>query len=250
MAGEAWREAIDLELLAGWMDGRRLGAGAITALRLLTRGTQNLTLMFDRGGDRFVLRRPAAHPRPAANKTMRREVRVLAALKRTDVPHPQLVAACPEEDVLGAAFYLMEPIDGFNVTVGMPVLHPGDAEMGCDGVRADRRDRTAGTGRSHCRGAGRFRPHGRVSRTAGRTLAQTVVRLCGTYRLCRAASPPRRRGGRRMARGAPPRELAALSGRRMADGDGGSIINISSGTSWKAMTRVVAYAGAKLRSMR
>ena len=37
-----------------------------------------------------------------------------------------MVAACPEEDVLGAAFYLMEPIDGFNVTVGMPALHAGD----------------------------------------------------------------------------------------------------------------------------
>ena len=42
-----------------------------------------------------------------------------------------------------------------------------------------------------------------------------------------------------------PFRLAALVAKRMADGEGGSIINISSGASWKAMPRVVPYAGAK-----
>jgi NAD(P)-dependent dehydrogenase (short-subunit alcohol dehydrogenase family) len=42
-----------------------------------------------------------------------------------------------------------------------------------------------------------------------------------------------------------PFRLASLIGHRMAQGDGGSIINISSGASWKAMPRVVPYAGAK-----
>ena len=43
---------------------------------------------------------------------MRREAHVLAALRPTDVPHPPLVAACGDVDVLGSAFYLMEPIEG------------------------------------------------------------------------------------------------------------------------------------------
>lgn len=42
-----------------------------------------------------------------------------------------------------------------------------------------------------------------------------------------------------------PFRLAALVAQRMASGQGGSIINISSAASWKAMPRVVAYAGAK-----
>ncbi|MFW2829189.1 SDR family NAD(P)-dependent oxidoreductase [Sphingomonas sp. ID0503] len=42
-----------------------------------------------------------------------------------------------------------------------------------------------------------------------------------------------------------PFRLAALIGQRMAEGEGGSIINISSGASWKAMPRVIPYAGAK-----
>jgi len=126
MTSEAWREVVDVEALADWMDDRGLGAGAITGERLLPGGTQNLILMFDRGSDRYVLRRPSVHPRPVANETMRREMRVLEALASTDVPHPRLLAASPDEDVLGASFYLMEPIEGFNVTVGMPALHASD----------------------------------------------------------------------------------------------------------------------------
>jgi aminoglycoside phosphotransferase (APT) family kinase protein len=60
------------------------------------------------------------------SETMRREARLLGGLADTDVPHPRLIVACPEEDVLGAAFYLMEPVDGFNPTVGLPALHAGD----------------------------------------------------------------------------------------------------------------------------
>ena len=40
------------------------------------------------------------------------------------MPHPPLIAACADDDVLGAAFYLMEPIDGVNPTVALPAgLH-------------------------------------------------------------------------------------------------------------------------------
>jgi aminoglycoside phosphotransferase (APT) family kinase protein len=66
------------------------------------------------------------HPRSNSNETMCREMRLLQALADQDVPHPRLIAACPESDVLGASFYLMEPIEGFNLSVGMPALHAGD----------------------------------------------------------------------------------------------------------------------------
>jgi NAD(P)-dependent dehydrogenase (short-subunit alcohol dehydrogenase family) len=42
-----------------------------------------------------------------------------------------------------------------------------------------------------------------------------------------------------------PFRLSALVAERMARGEGGCIINISSGASWKPMPEVVAYAGAK-----
>ena len=123
---DAWRGLVDLGRLTAWMDARGLERGPIEEAARPPGGTQNILLKFRRGERWFMLRRPPLAPRMNGSETMRREARVLAALADTDVPHPRLIAACPEEDVLGAAFYLMEPIDGFNPTVGLPPLHAGD----------------------------------------------------------------------------------------------------------------------------
>ncbi|WP_235490848.1 phosphotransferase, partial [Frankia sp. AvcI1] len=85
---------VDLGRLAAWMDDQGLPAGPITAVERLAGGTQNVLVRFDRGGLRFVLRRPPVHKRPDSDRTMRREARVLAALASTAVPHPRLLAAC------------------------------------------------------------------------------------------------------------------------------------------------------------
>ena len=79
-----------------------------------------MLLRFTRAGRTFVLRRPPVHKRANSDETMRREARVLAALAGSDVPHPGLIAAEPDPEVMGAAFYLMEPVDGFNPTLGLP----------------------------------------------------------------------------------------------------------------------------------
>ncbi|MEQ8326861.1 MAG: phosphotransferase family protein [Parvibaculum sp.] len=117
---------VDLDALARWMDAKGLGSGPLEDAMLLGGGTQNILLRFVRSGRTYVLRRPPPHLRKNSNETMRREARMLAAIADTDVPHPRLIAACPEEDVIGASFYLMEPIDGFNPTVGLPALHVSD----------------------------------------------------------------------------------------------------------------------------
>ena len=111
---------IDLEALGAWMDGEGLPGGEITGVEQLGGGTQNILLRFERGGERYVLRHPPPHKRKNSDETMRREARVLAAIAGTDVPHPRLLAACGDESVLGSAFYLMEPIEGANPTVGLP----------------------------------------------------------------------------------------------------------------------------------
>ena len=125
----AWRNLVDLDRLAAWMDERGLEAGPIEAAERPPGGTQNILLRFRRGERWFMLRRPPMSPRMNGSETMRREARVLGALADTDVPHPRLIAACPEENVLGAAFYLMEPIEGFNPTVGLPPLHAGSPQV-------------------------------------------------------------------------------------------------------------------------
>jgi aminoglycoside phosphotransferase (APT) family kinase protein len=120
------REMLDFDVLASWMDGEGLPSGPIEAVAPLGGGTQNLLIRFERGGERYVVRRGPKHLRKASNEVMRREMRVLAALRDSDVPHPRFIAGCPDEAVMnGAVFYLMEPIDGFNATVGLPELHAG-----------------------------------------------------------------------------------------------------------------------------
>jgi aminoglycoside phosphotransferase (APT) family kinase protein len=121
--GEEFQAAgIDPLALARWMDAEGLHGTGLENVELLAGGTQNLLLRFSRGGRDFVLRRPPLHMRANSNVTMQREARVLGALAGTDVPHPGLIAAA-DESVIGACFYLMEPIDGFNATSGLPELH-------------------------------------------------------------------------------------------------------------------------------
>nr|WP_087575863.1 phosphotransferase family protein [Sphingomonas sp. CDS-1] len=106
--------------LRNWMDSRQLGSGPISEFQILSGGTQNILLMFDRAGRRYVLRRPPVKPRPESNQTMRREAQVLRALGSSSVPHARLIAACEDEAVFGFAFYLMEPVAGYNATERLP----------------------------------------------------------------------------------------------------------------------------------
>lgn len=114
--------------LAEWMSGRGLGDGPLENVTRISGGTQNIMLRFTRSGREYVLRRGPRHLRPRSNAVIMRETEVLAALAGSDVPHPRLIASCPDPDVLGdAVFYLMEPIDGFNAGQELPELHADDA---------------------------------------------------------------------------------------------------------------------------
>ncbi len=122
MMNEAWRKLVDVGRLATWMDSRGLEQGPIENASPLTGGTQNLLLRFRRGDRQFVLRRPPQHPRMDGTATMQREAKVLGALADTQVPHARLIASCDDEAVLGAGFYLMEPVEGFTPTGPLPAL--------------------------------------------------------------------------------------------------------------------------------
>jgi aminoglycoside phosphotransferase (APT) family kinase protein len=123
------RELVDLERLAPWMDEQGLPTGDFGRVEVLAGGTQNILVRLERGGRSYVLRRPPRHLRKASNEVLRREARVLSALAGSDVPHPGLIAACPDEDVLGVVFYLMEPVDGFNAAVELPTLHASNSQV-------------------------------------------------------------------------------------------------------------------------
>jgi len=111
---------VDLELLSSWMDDQKLGSGPLIDVRPISGGSQNVLLRFRRDDDDYVLRRPPLHKRGNSDETMRREARVLGCLAGTSVPHPRLIAACSDISVIGAAFYLMEPVEGFNPVIDLP----------------------------------------------------------------------------------------------------------------------------------
>lgn len=118
------------ERLARWMDARGLpGAGEPLELRVVAGGASNEILEVRRGGARMALRRPPRIVPPGRNETMLREARVLAALAGTDVPHSRLLAACDDESVLGACFYVMEFVDGWSCMESQGWPAPFDRDL-------------------------------------------------------------------------------------------------------------------------
>lgn len=121
---------VDLAALDAWLDDQGLGSGPSADVRPLGGGTQNIMLRLRRGDRDLVLRRGPRHLRPRSNDAMSREIRVLEGLASTDVPHPRLVAACLDTDVLaGAVFYLMEPVTGFNPALEVPAPYADDVGL-------------------------------------------------------------------------------------------------------------------------
>jgi aminoglycoside phosphotransferase (APT) family kinase protein len=120
---------VDVAAVSRWLATQGLPDGPITQVRRIGGGTQNVVLRMRWAGRDVVLRRPPEHPRPSSNAALRREVQVLGALAGSDVPHPALVAACTDEDVLGGVvFYLMEAVDGLNP--GDPLVEPYATDAG------------------------------------------------------------------------------------------------------------------------
>jgi len=99
--------------LTNWV--RRQGLGStVTGVEPLVGGTQNIVVRLRVDDRRLVLRRPPPHPRPNSNRTMQREIAALRTLAGSGVPHPEIIAAGEDLDVLGVVFYLMQDVDGFN----------------------------------------------------------------------------------------------------------------------------------------
>lgn len=121
--------SVDFARLGAWMLRAGLADGPIEERTLLAGGTQNIIIRFRSGRRDFVLRKASETAHLDGDRTIEREARLLGALARTCVPHARLIAACSDRTVVGGSFYLMEPVDGFSVGLGMPLPHAGDARL-------------------------------------------------------------------------------------------------------------------------
>jgi aminoglycoside phosphotransferase (APT) family kinase protein len=107
-------QVIDVERLAGWMDGIGLAKGEPIEHRFISGGTQNEIYEIRRGDVHGALRIPPP-PAPAGrDEGILREWRIIEALDGTDVPHTRAIAVCDDPTVLGRTFYLMGYVDGWS----------------------------------------------------------------------------------------------------------------------------------------
>ncbi len=106
---------IDVEAFARWMDANGVpGEGELPQLGALQGGSQNELTIIERGGQKMVMRRPPAGAVDDRLDGIRREHRLVKALKGADVPHAQFIAGTDDAGLLGMPFYIMEAIDGWS----------------------------------------------------------------------------------------------------------------------------------------
>ncbi|MEE2032659.1 phosphotransferase family protein [Rhodococcus chondri] len=120
---------VDLTAVRDWMDTQGIGSGDLTAVSPIGGGTQNIMLGFERAGIHYVLRRGPRHLRPHSNRMMLREMTILRALAGTTVPCPTFVAGSEDTEVLGAVFYLMLAVEGYNAADGLSPAHAADGSV-------------------------------------------------------------------------------------------------------------------------
>jgi aminoglycoside phosphotransferase (APT) family kinase protein len=93
----------------------RSAAGLLGQLhwRQVAGGLSNITyVVTDETGRRVVVRRPPRGDLTGGAHDVLREARILVALRPTAVPVPAVLAACPDPEVAGAPFYVMEHAAG------------------------------------------------------------------------------------------------------------------------------------------
>ena len=109
------------ENVEAFLDSHGLGAGAVTATRIGDGGGSNFTFLIERGGERFVLRRPPRPPLPHPPTTWcaRRGFNRRSA-QPDSRGSPEIVAVCDDETVIGVPFYVMRHLDGHVITQELP----------------------------------------------------------------------------------------------------------------------------------
>ena len=104
-------EELDLAKLAEWLQTQSLPWQALRTEQF-PRGHSNLTYLLHAGERAWVLRRPPVGSRVRSAHDMVREARILTRLHPVFPLAPRVVAICDDASVLGAPFYLMQPVRG------------------------------------------------------------------------------------------------------------------------------------------
>lgn len=105
-------EELDLTKLETYLRSHFAGEAEAFHVAQFPSGHSNLTYSVRLGNRQMVLRRPPFGSRVKSAHDMGREFHVLSKLHDTYAPTPKVLLYCDDASILGAPFYLMEPISG------------------------------------------------------------------------------------------------------------------------------------------
>ena len=106
------RHRFDEASLDRWMQANVAGYAGPLAVWQFKGGQSNPTYRLEAQGRAYVLRRkPFGQLLPSAH-AVDREYRLISALNKVNFPVPHAYALCEDAGVIGAAFYVMEAVDG------------------------------------------------------------------------------------------------------------------------------------------
>ncbi len=113
-------EELDLAKLEPFLRGHFPDQAGTLVVRQYPSGHSNLTYSVQLGSRELVLRRPPFGSKVKTAHDMGREFRVLSKLHDHYPPAPHVLLFCDDASVLGAPFYLMEPIHGIILRSDVP----------------------------------------------------------------------------------------------------------------------------------
>src|ERR1700691_4176704 len=113
-------EELDTVKLEAYLQGHFAGEKGPLQVSQYPSGHSNLTYLLHLGEREIVLRRPPFGSKVKSAHDMGREYRVLSKLHAAYAPAPKVFLYCDDDSVIGAPFYLMEPIHGIILRSKLP----------------------------------------------------------------------------------------------------------------------------------
>jgi len=105
-------EELNVSTLEPFLLSHVPGATGPLAIEQFPSGHSNLTYLVRVGNRELVLRRPPFGSKVKSAHDMGREYRVLSKLHAAYAPAPEVLLYCDDLSILGAPFYVMQPIRG------------------------------------------------------------------------------------------------------------------------------------------
>src|SRR5271163_1750088 len=113
-------EELDTAKLEPYLRQHLPGESGELQIRQYPSGHSNLTYALRLGERELVLRRPPFGSKVKSAHDMSREFRALAKLHAVYTPAPEVLFYCDDDSILGAPFYVMQPIHGVILRKNLP----------------------------------------------------------------------------------------------------------------------------------